>query len=360
MDPPSPHETGSRSLPVAPGGFTNGAAPGPITDSNIPATASYPTGSTTFNGGAYSSGRRRAESGPANPSSDHPKIDAIVYAEFHTTQGPQIVYSYPKTLPEDTLKQVELDYLIPKPAICGRVLCFGSTVGFPVRIQSSTYDRNAFIFNMAFVLASEPTLPLKRLASILGRHLTDMETQWQFLSKQKPRLKGIMREMYNDLNRFGECSIYIEDYLTINLSLSKVFPQTLPETIADEAVPIFTRPIPTGSSESWDKTLVKVLPLINGVNHVRRIAEMAHVDVRLLKAVLQHFMYGVVYHGSLPFGFKLLCSNAWKRSMLSGSPNNFASLIYSSTATNTFQPQHMTLLRPKICAGKFSAPFAMA
>jgi len=122
-----------------------------------------------------------------------PKVRAIFYAEFHTTQGPKVCFEYPEgstkaaltssstapsisgTTPESLISNVVptesvtssdpvvfdsiSEYVIPKPELCGRLVktttLSHTIMGFPVSLEDTKYERNALIFNLCFVFGPE-------------------------------------------------------------------------------------------------------------------------------------------------------------------------------------------------------------
>lgn len=44
-------------------------------------------------------------------------------------------------------------------------------------------------------------------------------------------------------------------------------------------------------NEEWDLTLQQVVPHIDGINYVKRIAQLSNVHIDLVKRCIQHLLY---------------------------------------------------------------------
>ncbi|VDI32327.1 nitrogen permease regulator 2-like protein [Mytilus galloprovincialis] len=103
-------------------------------------------------------------------------IKGMCLAEFHPTAGPKIKYQ----IPEEVFSKEDLDaihpYIITKPDLKERLITLNTlgkkVIGCPVIIENPKYARNAYIFNLFFVMDSktettkyEPVV--KKLASYL-------------------------------------------------------------------------------------------------------------------------------------------------------------------------------------------------
>ncbi|SNX81591.1 related to NPR2 - nitrogen permease regulator [Melanopsichium pennsylvanicum] len=75
----------------------------------------------------------------------------------------------------------------------------------------------------------------------------------------------------------------------INLKLFPVYPN--PPPINDWDVPVALLDLLSRVDGNWDLTLRRILPFIDGVNHVKRIAQLADADLGLTRACLEHLMY---------------------------------------------------------------------
>ncbi|SJX60317.1 related to NPR2-nitrogen permease regulator, partial [Sporisorium reilianum f. sp. reilianum] len=75
----------------------------------------------------------------------------------------------------------------------------------------------------------------------------------------------------------------------INLKLFPVYPNPTP--INDWDVPVALLDLVSRVDGNWDLTLRRILPFIDGVNHVKRIAQLADADLGLTRACLEHLVY---------------------------------------------------------------------
>ncbi|WFD31331.1 Nitrogen permease regulator 2 [Malassezia sp. CBS 17886] len=75
----------------------------------------------------------------------------------------------------------------------------------------------------------------------------------------------------------------------INLKLFPAYPN--PPEVQDWDVLVPLLDMEKHASNSWDLALAKLLPFINGVHHVKRIAQLADLDTVLVKQCIEHLLY---------------------------------------------------------------------
>ncbi|WFC98461.1 Nitrogen permease regulator 2 [Malassezia yamatoensis] len=75
----------------------------------------------------------------------------------------------------------------------------------------------------------------------------------------------------------------------INLKLFPSYPN--PPNVQDWDVPVLLINLGKHVDGSWDLTLVRLLPYINGVNHAKRIAQLSDTDISLVKQCIEHLLY---------------------------------------------------------------------
>jgi hypothetical protein len=84
-------------------------------------------------------------------------IRAVLFGEFDTQAGPKIVSQSPEGYVVAEVWDVVFEYVIPKPALCSHVVSVGAQghriVGLPTCLLDTKYSRNAYVFNVAIVLA---------------------------------------------------------------------------------------------------------------------------------------------------------------------------------------------------------------
>lgn len=72
----------------------------------------------------------------------------------------------------------------------------------------------------------------------------------------------------------------------------KLFPtHTNPPEVHDWDVPVSLLDLSRRISDNWDLTMIKIIPFVNGVNHVKRIAQLADADLELSRQCIEHLLY---------------------------------------------------------------------
>ncbi|KAI8587052.1 nitrogen permease regulator 2-domain-containing protein [Geranomyces variabilis] len=211
------------------------------------------------------------------------------------------------------------EYIIPKPALSNRLVTISTPqykiLSHPVTITSQKYERNALLFNLCFVFEKNAQITVyEQVVRKLARVLRSLEVQTAFLSNQSgsssasagaaaasaatshlsqsrgdPTLGDILEQILEDLNSYAECQIPINDSSTINLKLFPKYPD--PPPVHDHEVPVLVVRLARIMDKHWDMTLRRIVPLIDGVRSVRRLAEAADVDPQLVRIALQHLLY---------------------------------------------------------------------
>ncbi|KAJ3295788.1 Nitrogen permease regulator 2 [Borealophlyctis nickersoniae] len=276
-----------------------------------------------------------------------PPLLAIFYSEFHPTQGPKVIYEVPEgfvtsscsstaatsssannlasaptplanphlsyLVPSNAalnLAQSSQDpildfdciseYIIPKPVLCNRLVTISTegckVMGYPVSIQDPKYERNALLFNMCFVFEKDADAgSYEQIVRKMARVLRSLEVESEFLYRPttKSSILNIMEQLLEDLNSYSECQIPINDANMINL---KLFPKYRdPPPVHDYQVPVCIVNLEKVMDKYWDMTMRRVIPCIDGVSSVKRISEIADVDVGLVRIAIQHLLfYGCV------------------------------------------------------------------
>ncbi|KAK4058699.1 Nitrogen permease regulator 2 [Microbotryomycetes sp. JL221] len=196
-----------------------------------------------------------------------------------------------------------LDFVIPKPELCGHLITKATRtskiLGFPVRIVDEdkyhkgkeVYNRNTFTFNVCFVFERDAELSaFEPIVRKLGRTLRQVEETSSLLSSPPPtfHIADLLEQIFMDINNYSETSIKIGD-TDLELFLLPYFAN--PPKIHNWDVPVAVTPLESLKDPSWDVTLFKICTFINGVNHVKRIAELAEVDLHLARLCVQHLVY---------------------------------------------------------------------
>ncbi|SCU81860.1 LAMI_0B07976g1_1 [Lachancea mirantina] len=228
-------------------------------------------------------------------------------------------------------------------------------VCYPVNVVAPFYARNSFNFNFVFVFPYEcATTPYEPAIARLGKMFRVLEEQSQILSKaeldqvyyhlksddakgdqnngmdmpdEKDRLKDslgsvkpkdktyifekyqeiisdlnksdrklsvkdLITKIYQDLNNYSECLIPIDSGNSVD---TKLFPLLTPPNscFSFEDVPIATVNLSKLIDVNWDPTMLKIIPYINGINSISKIAHCSDSNVELVIECVKHLIY---YH----------------------------------------------------------------
>ncbi|KFY66786.1 hypothetical protein V497_00733 [Pseudogymnoascus sp. VKM F-4516 (FW-969)] len=238
-------------------------------------------------------------------------ILGIFYARFLPQEGIKIVHQKPPgcIVPEEGYESAQLlhfeavtDFVIPRQSFCNRYITGRDPsgdyriLGFPVCVHNEKYARNEFIFNFGIIISTDhDTAPYEPVIRRLATTFTEMEVQTQFLSQegvadhQQRSIGGLLEIIREDLNNYNECMIPVDKSNTINMKLFPV--QCDPPPVKPWHVPIAKIRFDEIVDDRWDLTMRKVIPLIDGVRDVRRIAAEADVSLELTKLTLRHLLY---------------------------------------------------------------------
>jgi len=211
-----------------------------------------------------------------------------------------VAYQYPEDVMTNEVFDSISDYVIIKPILSGRSITVSTTtglkvVGNPVCLSDQKYLRNAFMFNLVFVFSESAAVrSFYTLVIKLSQFLSEIETDLEFLSNPntKPQIMKIITDLYVSLRQYKTCSIRIDDMYFMDVFI----PTDIP---ASQDVQPFDVPLPIRDdlesvvSKDWDLTLHKILPFIDGINYVSRIAALSGVDLELVKSCIQSL---IEYH----------------------------------------------------------------
>ncbi|KAI8988520.1 nitrogen permease regulator 2, partial [Mycotypha africana] len=198
-------------------------------------------------------------------------------------------------------------YIIPKKQLYKRLVTICTkgykVMGCPVVLHDHErykHYRNEFRFNLCFVFEQDAeTSSYEAIVTKLSRVLEGLELECNFLSsevggkdsssQQQQTVQNVIEQLFEDLNSYCECQIPINEFNTINLKLFPTYPN--PQQVYDYHVPVFTVDIKKMMSRNWDITIQKIASLINGVHHVKRIAELANVKAEWARQSIEHLLY---------------------------------------------------------------------
>lgn len=225
-------------------------------------------------------------------------IKCIFLCEFHHTAGPTISCQVPQDFMSKELFESVSVYIIPKAQLeqCTITIILNYKIlGYPMRIEDNKYARNAFYFNLCIVC--DPTaraIQYEPVVQKLAHTLRDLEMESSFLSTQqenpiaRARLTNLLNQVMTDLNEKNVCKL-IDG--TISLFLKVIELRKDPPSVKDWDVPVLMKAYKKIPREKWDLTTQKVLPFIDGHNHVTKIAAKSDVEANLVKACVQNLAY---------------------------------------------------------------------
>lgn len=159
------------------------------------------------------------------------------------------------------------------------------------RITNPRYARNALYFNLCFVCDHfSRSVQYESVVKKLAECLITIETECAFLSRDeyRPRIQHMLNKIMKDLNEKRVCTL-VEGETTIYLKIGKITED--PPDVFDYQVPVLRPEFRDMSFDSWDLTTQQVLPYINGIYHVSRIAAYADVENSLVKSCVQNLVY---------------------------------------------------------------------
>ncbi|KAK0945641.1 Nitrogen permease regulator 2 [Friedmanniomyces endolithicus] len=251
-------------------------------------------------------------------------LKAVFYARFHPERGPAIVHQYPNgsiiaaLADQDDSRQTLVSwsdasaYIIPPYEVCNRpfsICADGHRVlGFPISLEDPKYERNRFTFNVCFVLDEDlDTRPWLGVVNKTAAFVQALEEEDGLLQTEEdlPGLRWageegypaestgvvykLLKSIVEDLNAYEETCIRLNSYHVLNLRL--VHPQPPPPKVQAWDVPLLIRDLPSPEHWTWDLTLQRIHSYLDGVNPIQRIAELADVELKLVKRAVRELLY---------------------------------------------------------------------
>ncbi|KRX17002.1 Nitrogen permease regulator 2-like protein [Trichinella nelsoni] len=232
---------------------------------------------------------------PSSPNCDVPPLLGIFYAEFDSHLGPRILCQVPpdKQFIERDVFDTVSSFIITKSKLVDQLvkvdLADVKIIGYPKAIPGNQYDRNAYIFNVCFVVANTKTndrdYVYEPLLEKLAKSLEMLERQRQFLSNQSlPALSAMLTKLYNELNETGCSSIILGDHYQVHLALLDHRPSV--PVVSASMAPVVCTKVDKLLANSSDQVLRRLLPLINGFDSVAKLSSAAKVDIEITKQCL--------------------------------------------------------------------------
>lgn len=127
----------------------------------------------------------------------NPDLVGIFYSYFHNIEGPILAVQYPpefiilfrllsRCISLDTFNSLS-DYIITKDNLSKQVvrICVADKeiIGFPIQIKSQHYVRNAFNFNLCFVVNKGKSAKYKAMVEKIASKLEWLEKEKEYLQK---------------------------------------------------------------------------------------------------------------------------------------------------------------------------------
>ncbi|WWC86053.1 uncharacterized protein L201_000924 [Kwoniella dendrophila CBS 6074] len=168
-------------------------------------------------------------------------------------------------------------------------------MGFPNVIigESGRYKRNEYMWNLCFVFHSSSSLEaFEPVVRKCARILRSAEEDSSYLSAPRPEhtpLTSVLEQLFEDLNSYSETSIPLDGFNSLDLKLFPFYPN--PPGCEDWHVPIALVDLNALKDDNWDITAARVSQYIDGINHVKKIAELADADEALTRETLKHMLY---------------------------------------------------------------------
>ena len=117
-----------------------------------------------------------------------------------------------------------------------------------------------------------------------------MESEFLSTAESKATLPLLLEQIYDGLSRHGECRITLTPYMELNLK--SPFVSRLPhlQDVHDWDVPYPIVPLHTFKSTEWDLAMSRTARYMDGTHSVKRIAQLADMDLALVHLAVQHFV----------------------------------------------------------------------
>lgn len=238
----------------------------------------------------------------------------ITYSEFDNKVGPQLKYIFPTdSLSKDTFEAYS-DFVIMSKQLCWKLIVVTidelQFLNFSIAIEDSKYDRNKMTFAFGLILSKDAdTEPYGAVLTKFSNKVAQMEVESSFLFEKNSGegIQEIICSLFLNLKSSGEAFLKLDeygDYLALKLFRKPV----TPDPINDYDVPVFRSDRINLSDLPWDVSFLHLIPFIDGISHVKKIAKEAEMDIDCVKRSLTLLSYYQVVILSDVFKF----SNVYK------------------------------------------------
>lgn len=238
------------------------------------------------------------------------------------------------------------DYVITKQQLCGKIITVTApdagvrVMGFPICIEDKKYHRNALLFNVAFILAEHAdVVGLQPLLRKLALTLRAAEIESEYLHKEETRVGKRNARLpvphtslpvislaaahpVHPSDRTGPHVAAADQHWRVLRCAARhacgvaqgaaasacaaagamlhchaacAWTAATPDLrclgqVKDFDVPVQVRDLSALVTSGWELTLRHILPFLDGVHYVKRIAMRANVDVALVRRCVQHLV----------------------------------------------------------------------
>jgi len=225
-------------------------------------------------------------------------ILGLTYSEFDNKIGPQLRFAYPCDILSKDIFESYSEYVIMSKPLCDKVITVFHKdmkfMNYSVAIENPKYHRNTLTFAFGLILHRESETEYYenalRKISYSFVHL-ETETEILFSNESKQQIPDILKILFEDLNSKMESFTYLDKnnvYVAVKLfrnSWKKA------QRVEDYHVPSFRFDKIDLSWLPWDVTYQHLIPHIDGVSNVHRIAISANMDISVAKRCLELLLF---------------------------------------------------------------------
>jgi hypothetical protein len=182
------------------------------------------------------------------------------------------------------------EYIIPgSDELTGNIISLSTShfhvLSRPTLIHDEKYARNALLFSVGFVIRhSADPRPFKPVLSKIALTLQDMETEAEYLTRNRSELQSLMDGLLISLNG-DESNLLLGKADFLNLKLFRP-PRSAAPPVKDHEVPVLLR-YDWQQTYDWDLAIIWVSRHIDGVANAKQISVSAEVDMEMVRACLR-------------------------------------------------------------------------
>ncbi|KAL7416866.1 nitrogen permease regulator 2-domain-containing protein [Mrakia frigida] len=160
------------------------------------------------------------------------------------------------------------------------------------------YARNRFRWNVCWVFdrwkyeGGEFESVVRKVARVL--RACEAESGLLSSPESSHKIPQILEQLFEDLNSYAETSIPIDKSNSIEIKIFPLLPN--PPKVEDWHVPLPLIDLAKMREPNWDLTMDKVVKYIDGVRHIKKIAECADATSTFTRICIEHLLY---YQGAM-------------------------------------------------------------